>query len=143
MALYDTKLQGQLFSADRAKQLPYGISEHFSWEFIHSLRHTHAFRIGRATRGFFLAPVCGGGFTRIFRFRMSSDCGGAPSLLRRDGTAELVAWELVQVSLPSLRSLHAVLVAIVNRHVVRRVRAPPRNDVIFSQNLPTAGIMHC
>jgi len=67
---------------------------------------------------------------------MSSDCGGARSLLRRDGTAELVALELVQVSLPSLRSLHAVLVAIVNRHVVRRVRAPPRNDVIFSQNRP-------
>ena len=79
-------------------------------------------------------PVCGGGFTRIFRFRMSSDCGGARSLLRRDGTAELVALELVQVSLPSLRSLQAVLVAIVNRHVVRRVRMPPRNDVIFSQN---------
>jgi len=54
-------------------------------------------------------PVCGGGFTRIFRFRMSSDCGGAPSLLRRDSTAELVAWELVQVSLPSLGSLHVVL----------------------------------
>ena len=67
---------------------------------------------------------------------MSSDCGGARSLLRRDGTAELVALELVQVSLPSLRSLHAVLVAIVNRHVVRRVRAPPRNDVIFCQNRP-------
>jgi len=38
-------------------------------------------------------PVCGGGFTRIFRFRMSSDCGGARSLLRRDDTAELVAWD--------------------------------------------------
>ena len=61
--------------------------------------------------------VCGGGFTRIFRFRMRSDCGGARSLLRRDRTAELVAWELVQVLLPSLRSLHTVLVAIVNRHV--------------------------
>ena len=54
----------------------------------------------------------------IFRFRMSSDCGGARSLLRRDGAAELVTWELVQTSLPSLRSLHSVLVAIVNRHVV-------------------------
>jgi len=32
-------------------------------------------------------PVCGCGFTRIFRFRMSSDCGGARSLLRRDGMA--------------------------------------------------------
>jgi len=53
-------------------------------------------------------PVCGSGFTRIFRFRMSSDCGGARSLLRRDDTAELVAWELVQVSLPSLRLLHTV-----------------------------------
>jgi len=63
-------------------------------------------------------PVCGGGFTQFFRFRMSSDYGGAPSLLRRDGTAELVAWELVQVSLPSLRSLHAVLITTVNRHVV-------------------------
>ena len=73
-------------------------------------------------------PVCGGGFTRIFRLRMSSDCGGAQSLL--------VASELVQVSLPSLRSLYAVLVAIVNHHVVRGVCAPPRNDVIFSQNLP-------
>jgi len=67
---------------------------------------------------------------------MSSDCGGARSLLRRDGTAELVSSELVQVSLPSLRSLHVVLVAIVNRHVVRCVHASPRNDVIFSQNLP-------
>jgi len=86
--------------------------------------------------GFFLTPGCGGGFTGIFYFRMSSDCGGARSLLRRDGTAELVAWELVQVLLPLLRSLHAVLVAIVNRHMVRRVCAPPRNDVIFSQNLP-------
>ena len=81
-------------------------------------------------------PVCGGGFTRIFHFLMSSDCGGAPSLLRRHGMAELVAWELVQVSLPSLRSLHAVLVTTVNRHVVRRVCAPPLNDVIFSRNLP-------
>ena len=88
-------------------------------------------------------PVSGGGFTRIFRFSMSSDCGGARSLLRRDGTAELVAWELVQVSLPSPRTLHAVLVTIVNRHVDRHVRPPPRNDVIFSQNLATyyAGIM--
>jgi len=60
----------------------------------------------------------------------------ARSLLRRDSTAELVAWELVQVSLPSLRSLHTVLVAIVNRHVARRVCAPPRNDIMFSQNLP-------
>ena len=66
-------------------------------------------------------------------FRMSSDCGEARSLLGRDDTAELVAWELVQVSLPSLG---LVLVAVVNRHVVRCVRAPPRNDVIFSQNLP-------
>ena len=88
--------------------------------------------------GFFLTPLCGGEFTRIFRFRMSSDCGGGRSLLRRDGTAELVAWELVQVSLTltSLRSLHVVPVTIVNRHVVRRVRTLPQNDVIFSQNLP-------
>ena len=90
-----------------------------------------------------LEPVCGGGFTRIFRFRMSSDCGWARSLhvLRRDGTAELVAWKLVQVSLPSLRLLHVVFVAgaIVNHYVVRHVCAPPWNDVIFSQNLPTGG----
>ena len=44
---------------------------------------------------------------------------------------------MVQVSLPSLRLLHAVLVAVVNRHMVRRVCAPPWNDVIFSQNLPS------
>jgi len=44
----------------------------------------------------------GSGFTRIFHFYKSSDCGGARSLLRREGTAELVAWELVQVSLPYL-----------------------------------------
>ena len=95
---------------------------------------------------FFLAPVCGGGFTRIFRFRVSSDCAGARILLCREGTVELVIWELVQASLPSLGTLHSELVAIVNRHVVdaqvRRwvlstsVHAQPQNDVILSQNLP-------
>jgi len=77
-------------------------------------------------------PVCGCGFTRIFHFRMSSDCGGARSLLRTDSTAEPVAWELVEVS----------WIAI---HGSRRHCDPPRgptcvrplqNDVICSQNLP-------
>ena len=136
MALYDTKFQGQLFSVDKANSFPselVSISPGNSFTLCVTLT---LFGSVEQLGFFFFAPVRGGGFTQIFRFHMSSDCGGARRLLRRDGTAELVAWEMVQVSLSSLRLLHAVLVAIVNCHMVRRVRAPPWNDVIFSQNLP-------
>ena len=58
------------------------------------------------------------------------------SKFRRDGTVELVAWELVQVDRYTRHSS-----PLWTANVVRRVRAPPWNDVIFFQNLVYLPIM--
>ena len=60
-----------------------------------------SFESVKQVASFFLAPVCGGGFTLTFHIHIDSDCVGAQSLLSKDiGEGAVILLPATRLLLP-------------------------------------------